>query len=70
MSPKIEDQNQHVIPIAHIDQILVASPSYLNQTALISRPEDLKHHEFIALTMLKNFPQLNFKHIRILENVR
>lgn len=58
-----------MIPIAHIDQVLFASPSYLNQRALISRPEDSKHHEFISLTMLKNFRQLNFRHIRTLENV-
>ncbi|WP_180043310.1 MULTISPECIES: LysR family transcriptional regulator [unclassified Acinetobacter] len=69
MSPKIEDQNQHVIPIALIDQVLVASPSYLNQTAPISRPEDLKHHELIPLTIMKNFQQLNFKHISTAENV-
>ena len=69
MSPKIEDQNQHVIPIAHVDQVLVASPSYLNQTAPISRPEDLKNHDLIPLTIMKNFQHLSFQHVTRDENV-
>jgi DNA-binding transcriptional LysR family regulator len=42
MSPTVDDQSVHVVPLARVEQILVASPSYLNQSAPISRPEDLK----------------------------
>ncbi|MBJ9984570.1 LysR family transcriptional regulator [Acinetobacter sp. S40] len=62
MSPKIEDQNLTVIPMARVDQVLVASPSYLNQSAPISRPEDLKNHDLIPVNLMNNYQHFSFQH--------
>ncbi|MGE8561579.1 MAG: LysR family transcriptional regulator [Acinetobacter sp.] len=59
---KIEENNLQVVPLARVDQVLVASPSYLNQSAPISRPEDLKHHDLIPLNVMKDFQNLSFQH--------
>lgn len=69
MSSKIEDSNLHIVPLARVEQVLVASPSYLNQSAPISRPEDLKNHDLIPLTIMKNFQYLSFQHVTRDENV-
>ena len=55
MSSKIEDSNLHIVPLARVEQVLVASPSYLNQSAPISRPEDLKNHDLIPINVMKNY---------------
>lgn len=62
MSLKIEDQQLTVIPLARVDQVLVASPSYLNQAPPISRPEDLCHHELIPVTLMQNYQHFAFRH--------
>ncbi|WP_168377835.1 LysR family transcriptional regulator [Acinetobacter cumulans] len=63
MSPKIEDQNLQVIPLAHVEQVLVAAPSYINQTSLISRPEDLQNHDLLHINLVKNYQQFSFEHV-------
>ncbi|WP_445115580.1 LysR family transcriptional regulator [Acinetobacter sp. WZC-1] len=50
------------LPLAQVDQVLVASPSYLNQTAPISRPEDLVNHDLIPINIMKNYQQFSFRH--------
>ena len=62
MSSKIEDSNLHIVPLARVEQVLVASPSYLNQSAPISRPEDLKNHDLIPINVMKNYQSFSFKH--------
>ncbi|NNH77084.1 LysR family transcriptional regulator [Acinetobacter sp. ANC 5380] len=62
ISSKIEDSNLHVVPLARVEQVLVASPSYLNQSTPISRPEDLKHHDLIPMNVIKNYQFLSFQH--------
>ena len=62
ISSKIEDSNLHVVPLARVEQVLVASPSYLNQSAHVSRPEDLKHHDLIPMNVIKNYQYLSFQH--------
>ena len=62
ISSKIEDSNLHVVPLARVEQVLVASPSYLNQSTPISRPEDLKHHDLIPMNVIKNYQYLSFQH--------
>ncbi|MGE8540910.1 MAG: LysR family transcriptional regulator [Acinetobacter sp.] len=54
MSPNIESHNLSVIPLARVEQILVASPSFVNHSSLISRPEDLAEHALLALNTEKN----------------
>ncbi|WP_425915100.1 LysR family transcriptional regulator [Acinetobacter sp. TSRC1-2] len=62
ISSKIEDNNLHVVPLARVEQVLVASPRYLNQSTPISRPEDLKHHDLIPMNVIKNYQYLSFQH--------
>ena len=62
MSSKIEDSNLHIVPLARVEQVLVASPSYLNQSVPISRPEDLKNHDLIPINVMKNYQSFSFKH--------
>ncbi|MCH4243828.1 LysR family transcriptional regulator [Acinetobacter gerneri] len=64
MCSKIEENHNLItIPLAHVDQVLVASPSYLNQTSIpISRPEDLLNHDLIYLNTMKNNHYFSFVH--------
>ena len=62
MSAKIDDQHFHAVPLAHVEQVLVAAPSFINQSALISRPEDLVSHDLLAMNIMKNHHQLAFQH--------
>lgn len=69
ISSKIEDNNLHVVPLARVEQVLVASPSYLNQSPPISRPEDLKHHDLIPMNVIKNYQYLSFQHVVTSEDI-
>ena len=69
MSPKIEDSSLQVVPLARVEQVLVASPSYLNQTTPISRPEDFRNHDLIPVNLSKNFQTFSFSHISSDEKV-
>ncbi|MCG2609674.1 LysR family transcriptional regulator [Acinetobacter sp. SM34] len=69
MSPKIEDHNLNVVPLALVEQVLVASPSYLNQSAPVSRPEDLNHHDLIPVNIMKNYQHFSFQHAGLGETV-
>jgi DNA-binding transcriptional LysR family regulator len=60
LSSKIDDQNLHAVPLAHVEQILAAAPSYINQANLITRPEDLKNHDLIPMNDMKNSHQFSF----------
>lgn len=62
MSPKIDDQQLHAVPLAHVEQVLVAAPSFINQSPLISRPEDLAKHDLLAMNIMKNHHHLAFQH--------
>lgn len=62
MSQRIEDQSLNAIPMARVDQVLVASPSYLNQSAPISRPEDLANHDLIPINLMNDYQDFSFQH--------
>lgn len=64
LASKIEDENLEVEHLAQVDQILVAAPNYINQHAVIHRPEDLLHHELIHLGYQKNGQQLQFTNVQ------
>ncbi|WP_173910170.1 LysR family transcriptional regulator [Acinetobacter sp. Marseille-Q1618] len=71
MCSKVEDSNHLTcIPLARVDQVLVASPSYLNQTAPISRPEDLVNHDLIPINIMKNYQNFSFQHVTSGENIK
>lgn len=62
MRPEIEDTPHTVVPLAYVEQLLVASPSYLNQMNAIGHPFDLESHNFISLSILQQSEKLDFKH--------
>lgn len=62
MSLNIDEQQLTVVPLARVDQVLVASPSYLNQSACITRPEDLRQHELLPVTLMQNYHHFSFRH--------
>ena len=63
MCAKLEETNTlSVTPLARVDQVLVAAPSYLNQNTPISRPEDLAQHDLIPVNLMKNPQGFNFEH--------
>ena len=62
MSLKVDDHQLTAVPLARVDQVLVASPSYLNQASPITRPEDLRHHELLPVTLMQNYQHFSFRH--------
>lgn len=62
LSLKTEDTNLQVFPLMRIEQVLVASPSYLNKSAPISRPEDFRNHDLIPVSLTKNSQNYLFQH--------
>ena len=69
MSSKIDDQQFHVVPLAHVEQVLVAAPSYINQTSLITRPEDLQNHDMVQINLVRNFQHFAFENAVTKEQV-
>ena len=64
MSAHIDEQNIYAVPLAHVDQVLVATPSFINQSALISRPQDLVNHDLLAMSIMKNYQQFAFQQVK------
>lgn len=63
MCAKVEEPNNlSYTTLARVDQVLVASPSYLNQSTPISRPEDLTNHDLIPVNIMKNAQHFSFTH--------
>ncbi|EPD5554185.1 LysR family transcriptional regulator [Acinetobacter baumannii] len=64
MSSTAVDESDSVIPMAFVDQILVASPSYLNQTSPILHPNDLNNHELLSINAMNDSRSFNFQHAK------
>ena len=69
MSSKFDEQQFYVVPLARVEQVLVAAPSYINQATLISRPEDLLNHDLLQINLIKNYQQFAFEHAGTQEQV-
>lgn len=70
MCSKVEELNNLTyMPLARVDQVMVASPSYLNQNSPITRPEDLHSHDLIPINIMKNYQSFSFEHVSTSENV-
>lgn len=65
----LDEQQFNAIPLIQIEQILVAAPSYINQAALIAKPDDLKNHDLLPSTPLKPFEKLQFQHVNKADSV-
>ncbi|MBC9229147.1 LysR family transcriptional regulator [bacterium SPL81] len=61
MSLRVDDHQLTAVPLARVDQVLVASPSYINQSTPITRPEDLRHHELLPITLMQNYQHFAFR---------
>ncbi|AIL76521.1 MULTISPECIES: LysR family transcriptional regulator [Acinetobacter] len=64
MSSAAVEESDSVIPMAFVDQILVASPSYLNQTSPILHPNDLNNHELLSINAMNDSRSFNFQHAK------
>ncbi|MFG4157658.1 LysR family transcriptional regulator [Acinetobacter baumannii] len=64
MSSTAVEESDSVIPMAFVDQILVASPSYLNQTSPILHPNDLNNHELLSINAMSDSRSFNFQHAK------
>ncbi|MDC4591124.1 LysR family transcriptional regulator [Acinetobacter baumannii] len=64
MSSTAVEESDSVIPMAFVDQILVASPSYLNQTSTILHPNDLNNHELLSINAMNDSRSFNFQHAK------
>ena len=69
MSQHISNDEFEVYPMARVQQILVASPSYLNQRPAIEHPNDLLAHQLLPVDLMKNFSKLKFSNEKTGENV-
>ncbi|MBJ9473974.1 LysR family transcriptional regulator [Acinetobacter baumannii] len=64
MSSTAVEESDSIIPMAFVDQILVASPSYLNQTSPILHPNDLNNHELLSINAMNDSRSFNFQHAK------
>lgn len=64
MSSTPVEESSSVIPMAFVDQILVASPSYLNQSSPIVHPNDLRDHELLLINVMNDSSHFNFQHVK------
>ncbi|ANF81505.1 LysR family transcriptional regulator [Acinetobacter sp. NCu2D-2] len=69
LGQNLEDQHHTVIPLIQIEQILVAAPSYINQSALISQPDDLKQHDLLIASAQKTQARIEVQHVNTAEKV-
>jgi DNA-binding transcriptional LysR family regulator len=54
MSPNLADSSLVARPMAKVDQVLVASPTYLRQFPQIMNPDDLKQLELLPINLVPN----------------
>lgn len=64
MSSTPVEESSSIIPMAFVDQILVASPSYLNQSSPIVHPNDLRDHELLSINVMNDSRHFNFQHVK------
>ncbi len=48
----LRDSTLHAVKLGEFEQVLVASPAYLARAGWPHRPEELTHHDWVALTLL------------------
>ncbi|WP_224970541.1 LysR family transcriptional regulator [Acinetobacter oleivorans] len=69
MSSTPVEESSSIIPLAFVDQILIASPSYLNQSSPIVHPNDLKDHELLSINVMNDSRHFNFQHVKTSETL-
>lgn len=63
MSPNLADSSLVARPMARVDQVLVASPSYLRQFPQIQNPEDLKQLELLPINLVQNAQDIQLTNV-------
>ena len=70
LTPYMESNQQlTVTAMAQVEQVLVAAPSYIQQSAIIQHPDDLKQHQYIPVSLLHNNQQCQLTQMSTNENV-
>lgn len=64
MSSTPVEESSSIIPLAFVDQILIASPSYLNQSSPIVHPNDLRDHELLSINVMNDSRHFSFQHVK------
>ncbi|MCH4248370.1 LysR family transcriptional regulator [Acinetobacter populi] len=71
MSPKMEQRDDYeFIPMARVEQVLLVSPSYLNQNPPIDCPQDLIKHELLPIDLMTDYSKFSFTHATSGEKVQ
>ncbi|WP_407642978.1 LysR family transcriptional regulator [Acinetobacter qingfengensis] len=71
MSPKIEENDAFEFhPMARVQQVLVASPTYLNQYSNIDHPKDLIHHQLLPVMLMQDYSTLDLTHVKSNETLQ
>jgi DNA-binding transcriptional LysR family regulator len=71
MSPAIEESNDFdFYPMARVQQVLLASPTYLSQHAIIENPEDLLKHQLLPVRMMRDYSVLNLTQLKTGEQMQ
>ncbi len=73
MSPTLADSSLIARPMARVDQILCAAPSYLRQFPTVHKPEDLTQLQLLPIDLMQNAQEIHLtnestgekKHIRM-----
>lgn len=69
MATEVDDEQYNVYPIAKVEQMLLASPAYLNQHPNILKPEDLTQHQLVPVDIIKDYGKLEFSHSKTQEKM-
>ena len=63
MAESVDEDIFEAYPLAKVEQILLASPAYLNQSPAILKPQDLEQHKLVSVDVIKDYSQFTLEHI-------
>lgn len=62
MARFVDEEQFEAYPLAKVEQLLLASPAYLNQNNAIIKPSDLEQHKLVSVDLVENYSHLEFEH--------
>lgn len=62
MLQSVDDETLEAYPLAKVEQILLASPAYINQNSPIVKPKDLEQHKLVSLDIVDDYSTMELKH--------
>ena len=69
MAPTFDSEHFEAYPLAKVEQVLLASPAYLNQHSIITKPSDLAQHNLVSLDIVKDYAKVDLTHPETAETV-